>query len=1392
MIILKGATQDEVAESTDTEAIAPRTPRGGRSRRKSTETEVLTPRRTSRRRSSVEEPAPTPVKIQQSLAQITESETEQEEQVPESKTESEEPAIDLYSINVSKTYDDDEQSVTTHGDSMTEQKNISIESKEIESLSDDAKNDEKENNVAAVEPVAALSDQSESGGVKPEIEKTVTKVEEQPEKESPSRRTSSRRSLVEESSTPTKAEEKIATPIKSDEKQTTPLKDKQPTPIKKEEKQTTPIKSDEKQPTSVKDKQTTPVKDKQPTPSKNDEKQTTPVKKEEQTPPKKDVATPGQNTPRKIDESPSKKDEVMETQEEMSQEDHAETSLDKADTLEEDEKMLLDDSVHNKSSESNIEESDKDNISENTKFDDSELACDSPVDTSKAKKKEKRSRWSNFQDQKQESNDKAAKSEEAKSDDSRRSLKRRHSHSRSPVKMLTEEDEVQLESSDTNVLLSWFDSDLHLCIDRDNLCGASPLTAGALSHVWAGARTNKGVTSGCGAYEVLVERHLKVDQPDESSHLIRIGFSTSSNTLQLGEDALSFGYESSGKFVSNNEFTDYGVQIKETDVVGAYLDLDSTPCTIKFTVNGEEQGIAKEFEKSILEGKALFPHVLTKNISFKINFGQNEKSLLNRPKVVKVVEDKKEVKDEPVQEPMETDTSEESKEVKSTDVEMAKAADASEEKEASKEVQGENAVKETKAEETVKENAVPEPIEEDVPELFILPGYEYIGKFPLDSLVDGPLQPDTRKECEVLMLCGLPGVGKTHWVEKWVREHPEKRYTVLGTHELVNRMKTNGEPKKSSYKGSWQALLEACSKSISELVNIAGKRRRNVIIDQNNVFSAVQIRKISNFGEFVRKAIVIVPSEEEWNNRKAAKGQFITEEVTESEMLTMKANFVLPEVSDYFDQVIFAELSEQDSSDLIEKYNKEGKDAGYAMRPAKRSRFDNSSDRSADRHSNSSQGNRQSSDRRYNDRSDRRRSSDRSQGFNRRGGNDHRKHNDRMDRGGGGPPHRWGGGPPRFGGPPPPPHWAGRGGHRDQWRGGGGGGRDRPHQAGGWRSGGGERGPPHGGRGGSGDHGHRGGPRGGPPDHVHRGGRGGGDHRGGRGGGPSRGGAGAPQHMRDGGRWNPRGSAPGRGGAGGDRRGQHSGRGHPQGGQGHWAGNNAAWNNEQQQWNQQQWGGAQNWSADQVAQDWSGQHWNQNWQQNWNQQNWGNGWKGYGAQNWGQYWNQWNQQGQQQAEGNSAGTNASGAADNSGGGANQNPSTTGSSSTTSANSSQYSTSYPNVQYTGAAGTNTTTSSSSSQYPAQYSTDGNTANQTTEQMAQVYQSWAQYAQAFANYGQQQNAATAGSGNSQKAATGFCFDFVLDENCDLHLSLHARDASGKSLYPALCDIHFKEKN
>lgn len=41
----------------------------------------------------------------------------------------------------------------------------------------------------------------------------------------------------------------------------------------------------------------------------------------------------------------------------------------------------------------------------------------------------------------------------------------------------------------------------------------------------------------------------------------------------------------------------------------------------------------------------------------------------------------------------------------------------------------------------------------------------------------------------MIMLVGLPGSGKTSWVNKHVEENPDKRYYVIGTSALINKMK---------------------------------------------------------------------------------------------------------------------------------------------------------------------------------------------------------------------------------------------------------------------------------------------------------------------------------------------------------------------------------------------------------------------------------------------------------------------------------------------------------------------------------------------------------------------------------------------------------------------------
>lgn len=115
---------------------------------------------------------------------------------------------------------------------------------------------------------------------------------------------------------------------------------------------------------------------------------------------------------------------------------------------------------------------------------------------------------------------------------------------------------------------------------------------------------------------------------DENNHHIRCGWSTLLNYKLLGECENSFGFCSCSKTVNGGIFDDYGIKYGSvSDVVSAFLDLDSTPCSISYMVNGQALGTAFEFNKEDLNGAALYPHIQTKNITFTVNFGQYPNSL---------------------------------------------------------------------------------------------------------------------------------------------------------------------------------------------------------------------------------------------------------------------------------------------------------------------------------------------------------------------------------------------------------------------------------------------------------------------------------------------------------------------------------------------------------------------------------------------------------------------------------------------------------------------------------------------------------------------------------------------------------------------------------------------
>ena len=97
----------------------------------------------------------------------------------------------------------------------------------------------------------------------------------------------------------------------------------------------------------------------------------------------------------------------------------------------------------------------------------------------------------------------------------------------------------------------------------------------------------------------------------------------------IGEEKLSYGYGGTAKASVDCKFQNYGKTFGEGDVVTAYIDFENAegPIVLSYSVNGEDQGTCFEIQRDELGEKALFPHILSKNSEFIVNFGQQNEPM---------------------------------------------------------------------------------------------------------------------------------------------------------------------------------------------------------------------------------------------------------------------------------------------------------------------------------------------------------------------------------------------------------------------------------------------------------------------------------------------------------------------------------------------------------------------------------------------------------------------------------------------------------------------------------------------------------------------------------------------------------------------------------------------
>ncbi|KAL5986842.1 hypothetical protein ACLOJK_015176 [Asimina triloba] len=156
------------------------------------------------------------------------------------------------------------------------------------------------------------------------------------------------------------------------------------------------------------------------------------------------------------------------------------------------------------------------------------------------------------------------------------------------------------------------------------------------------------------------------------------------------------------------------------------------------------------------------------------------------------------------------------------------------------------------------------------------------------------------KDCTVLMMVGLPASGKTTWAEKWVKEHPEKRYVLLGTNLALDQMKVPGLARKQNYGERFDRLMDRATGIFNTLLTRAAKTPRNYILDQTNVYKSARKRKLKAFVNYQKIAVVIFPQPDELKNRAQKRFKEMGKEVPAEAvneiipLLSFSANYVLP------------------------------------------------------------------------------------------------------------------------------------------------------------------------------------------------------------------------------------------------------------------------------------------------------------------------------------------------------------------------------------------------------------------------------------------------------------------------------------------------------------------
>ena len=228
----------------------------------------------------------------------------------------------------------------------------------------------------------------------------------------------------------------------------------------------------------------------------------------------------------------------------------------------------------------------------------------------------------------------------------------------------------------------------------------------------------------------------------------------------------------------------------------------------------------------------------------------------------------------------------------------------------------------------------------------ILPGFKLFNHLDNGHLKRGPVAPS---KPELIMTVGLPGCGKSTFAHERLTANPDKKYNILGTDSVIDRMFIGQVSRRQFYLDKSESNQDSSSQEdcdrndkmsaqsavcFSKLMKIAMNKCRNYILDQTNIFAYSRSEKAKAFmnAGFKVIAAVIVLEPEELQRRSTQRTEATGKFVPDSAIHELMANFFLPteceNCIEIFTDVIYIEGDRHSVEELSKLYRQLARSKG--------------------------------------------------------------------------------------------------------------------------------------------------------------------------------------------------------------------------------------------------------------------------------------------------------------------------------------------------------------------------------------------------------------------------------------------------------------------------------